>query len=76
MEKTTDIHQTKKAQEKTVLGDSLVKNVKKWELLDANSKAVTKHFSGATINDMKSYIQRIIYQINLNIFCYVVVQTS
>ena len=38
-----------------ILDDSLVKDVKEWELLDKNTKVVTKHFSGA--NDMKSYMQ-------------------
>ena len=39
-----------------ILGDSVVKEVKGWELLDENNKFVTKQFSGATTDDMKSYI--------------------
>ena len=39
-----------------VLGDSLVKDIKGWELSDESSKVVTKHFSGANTTDMKSYL--------------------
>ena len=39
-----------------ILGDSVVKEVKEWELLDENNKFLTKQFSGATTDDMKSYI--------------------
>ena len=34
-----------------------MKDVKWWKLSDENNKVVTKHFSGATTDDMKSYIQ-------------------
>ena len=34
-----------------------MKEVKGWELSDENNKVVTKQFSGATIDDIKSYIQ-------------------
>ena len=34
-----------------------MKEVKGWELSDENNKVVTKQFSGATTDDMKSYIQ-------------------
>ena len=37
-----------------------MKAVEGWEFLDENNKVVTKHFSGATADDMKSYIQPII----------------
>ena len=40
-----------------ILGDSIVKEVKGWELSDEKNKVVTKQFSGATTDDMKSYIQ-------------------
>ena len=30
-----------------ILGDSLVKDIKGWELSDESNKVVTKHFSGA-----------------------------
>ena len=39
-----------------VLGDSLVKDIKGWELSDESSKVVTKHFSGANTTDMKFYL--------------------
>ena len=38
----------------TNLGHSLVKNVKGCKLQDENNIAVTKHFSRAVTNDMKS----------------------
>ena len=34
-----------------------MKEVKGWELSDENNKVVTRHFSRATTDDMKSYIQ-------------------
>ena len=46
-----------------ILGDSIVKDVKWWELSDENNKVVTKHFSGATTDDMKSYIQHTAHNI-------------
>ena len=39
-----------------ILYDSLVKDIKGWELSDESSKVVTKHFSGANTTDMKSYL--------------------
>ena len=38
------------------LGNSIVKEIKGWDLSDQNNKVVTKHFSGATTDDMKSYV--------------------
>ena len=40
-----------------ILGDSIVKEIQGWELSNANNKVVTKQFSRATNDDMKSYIQ-------------------
>ena len=40
-----------------ISGDSLAKYLKGLELSNKNNKVVTKHFSGATINDTKLYIQ-------------------
>ena len=63
MGKLRNIHQkkTKSARKKlpvtVIFGDSLVKGVKRWELLDKNNKVAAKHFSGATTHDMNSYIQ-------------------
>ena len=37
-----------------ILGYSIVKKVKWWELPDENNKVVTKEFSGATTDDMTS----------------------
>ena len=34
-----------------------MKELKEWELSDENNIVVTKHFSGATTDDMNSYIQ-------------------
>ena len=39
-----------------ILSDSLVKDIKGWELFDKSRKVVTKHFSGANTTDMKSYL--------------------
>ena len=39
-----------------ILGDSLVKDIKDWELFDESNKVVTKYFSGASMSDMKSYL--------------------
>ena len=39
-----------------ILGNSLVKDIKSWELSDESSKVVTKHFSAANMADMKSYL--------------------
>ena len=39
-----------------ILGDSLVKDIKGWELSDESNKVVTKHFSTANATDMKSYL--------------------
>ena len=50
----------KKALVTVILGDSIVKEVKGWELSDKNNKVVTKQFSGATTDDMKSCIQPMI----------------
>ena len=36
--------------------DSLVKDIKGWELSDESNKVVTKNFSGAITTDMKSYL--------------------
>ena len=36
-----------------ILGDSLVKDIKSWELSDESNNVVTKHFSGANTTDMK-----------------------
>ena len=40
-----------------IFGDSLIKDMKGWELSDESNEVVTKHFCGATTNDMKTYIQ-------------------
>ena len=39
-----------------ILGDPIVKDVKGWKLSDEKNKAVVKHFSGAKLKDVKSYI--------------------
>ena len=46
-----------------ILEHSTVKEVKKWELSGENNKDVTKHFSGATTDNMKLYIRSPHYQI-------------
>ena len=35
---------------------SLVEDIKGWELSDESNKVITKHFSGANMADVKSYI--------------------
>ena len=58
--KRDEFKQKNKTQKKlpatVTLGDSLVKDIKGWELSDESSKVVTKHFSGANTTDMKSYL--------------------
>ena len=39
-----------------ILGDSIVKDMKGWELSYEKNKVVVKHFSGAKTKDMESYI--------------------
>ena len=36
-----------------ILGDSIIKDVKGWELTDDSNKVVVKSFSGATTSQMK-----------------------
>ena len=38
------------------LGDSLVKDIKGWELSDESNKVVTKHFSGANTTELSNYL--------------------
>ena len=49
--KRDEYKQNNKTQKKllatVILGDSLVKDIKGWELSDESNKVVTKHFSGA-----------------------------
>ena len=40
----------------TILGDSMVKNIKGWKMSRSTCKDVVKHFSGAKTKDMKSYV--------------------
>ena len=58
--KETNINKKNKTQNKLpvteILGDSLVKNIEGWELPDQSNKVITKHFSGASTTDMKSYL--------------------
>ena len=58
--KRDEIKQKNKTQKKlpvtVILGNSLVKDIKGWELSDEINKVVTKHFSGANTTDMKSYL--------------------
>ena len=46
-----------------ILEHTIVKEAKKWELSGENNKDVTNHFSGATTDNMKSYIRSPHYQI-------------
>ena len=59
----------KNPQVTVISGDSIVKEVKGWELSDENNKVVTKQFSGATTDDMKSYIQPTISNVQIVLFC-------
>ena len=56
-EKLPEIDKKKKLPALVILGVSIVKEVKGWEASDENNKIVTKQFSEATNDDMKSYIQ-------------------
>ena len=65
-EKLTEIdllfgNSTKKLPVTVIFGDSIVKEVKGWELSEKKIKVVTKHFSGATTDDKKSYIHSRVY---------------
>ena len=40
-----------------IVGDSIVKDVKGWELSTENHKVVVKSFSGATTKDMSTYVK-------------------
>ena len=40
-----------------IVGDSIVKKVKGWELFTKNDLFVVRSFSGAKTDDMKSYIK-------------------
>ena len=47
-----------------ILGDSIMKDVKDWELTDASDKVAVKFFRGATTSQMKSnQIQKISFYI-------------
>ena len=47
----------KSAKKKAVLvGDSIIKDVKVWEISYRENKFVVRHFSGAETDDMKSYV--------------------
>ena len=39
-----------------ILGDSMSKDIKGWEMSHSTRKVVMKHFSGAKTKDMKSYV--------------------
>ena len=39
-----------------ILGDSMIKDIKGWEMSRSTRKVVMKHFSGAKTKDMKSYV--------------------
>ena len=58
--KTDEFKQKNKTEKKLpvtlILGDSLVKDSKGWELSDESNKVVTKGFSGTNTTDMKSYL--------------------
>ena len=58
--KRDEFKQKNKTQKKlpvtVILGDSLVKDIKGWELSDEINKVGTKNFSGANTTDMKSYL--------------------
>ena len=39
-----------------IIGDSIIKDIKAWELSNESEKLVVKFFGGATRNNMESYI--------------------
>ena len=50
-----------KAKRNTVIvGDSIIKYVKGWELSNATERVTVKSFSGATVDDMKDFIKPIL----------------
>ena len=40
-----------------ILGDSIIKDVKGWELTDDSNKVAVKSFCGATTNQMKWHVK-------------------
>ena len=40
-----------------ILGDSIIKDVKGWELMDDSNKVVVKSFDGATTSQMKWHVK-------------------
>ena len=77
--KESEFKQKNKTQKKlpvtVILYDSLVKDIKGWELSDESSKVVTKHFSGANTTDVKSYLLPTKHAIQ-KISFFIVVQTT
>ena len=43
-----------------VVGDSIIKYVKGWELSEATEQATVKSFSGASLQDMRDFIKPIL----------------
>ena len=43
-----------------IVGDSMVKNVRGWDLSNASNKVIVKSFSGATTEDMEDYIRPVL----------------
>ena len=52
-------HLNKNTQQKktiAVMGDSIIKNIKGWELSENSYRVIIKSFPGATTNCMKNYV--------------------
>ena len=43
-----------------IVGDSMVKNVRGWDISNQKDKVIVKSFSGATTEDMEDYLKPIL----------------
>ena len=56
----TPVRSTKAKRNTVIVGDSIIKYVKGWELSNASERVTVKSFSGATVDDMKDFIKPIL----------------
>ena len=54
-----------------IVGDSMVKNVRGWDLSNQKNKVIVKSFSGATTEDMEDYLKPILRKEPKNLILYV-----
>ena len=54
-----------------IVGDSMVKNVRGWDLSNQKNKVIVKSFSGATTEDMEDYLKPILRKEPKNLILHV-----